>query len=184
MLHLVSEFADAKKRARKTTISSTAPSDAQFPIVGIGASAGGLAAVEEFLAAIPAGESLGMAFVLVQHLDPDHKSLLLDLVKRYTNMEVEWAENGMEVRSDRAYVMPPNKEMSLVGGRLVLTDPEAPRGLRLPIDYFFRSLAADQHERALCIVLSGTGSDGTLGLRVIKGEGGMAIVQTPESAGV
>ena len=156
---------------------------ASFPVVGIGASAGGLAAIEEFLAAMPSGESLGMAFVLVQHLDPDHKSLLLDLVKRYTHMEVAWAEDGMEVRSGCAYVMPPNKDMALVGGRLVLVEPEAPRGQRLPIDYFFRSLAADQRERAVCIVLSGTGSDGTLGLRAIKGEGGMAIAQSPDSAG-
>jgi len=155
---------------------------ANFPVVGIGASAGGLAAIEEFLAALPAGESLGMAFVLVQQLDPDHKSLLLDLVKRYAHIEVAWAEDGMEVRSGHAYIMPPNKDMALVGGRLVLVKPEAPRGQRLPIDYFFRSLAADQHERAVCIVLSGAGSDGTLGLRAVKGEGGMAIAQTPETA--
>ena len=132
---------------------------------------------------MPAGDSLGMALVLVQHLDPDHKSLLLDLVKRYTHIEVAWAEDGTEVRPGCAYVMPPNKDMALVDGRLTLVEPEAPRGLRLPIDYFFRSLAADQRERAVCIVLSGTGSDGTLGLRAIKGEGGMAIAQSPESAG-
>jgi two-component system CheB/CheR fusion protein len=124
-----------------------------------------------------------MAFVLVQHLDPDHKSLLLDLVKRYAHIEVAWAEDGMEVRSGHAYIMPPNKDMALVGGRLVLVKPAAPRGQRLPIDYFFRSLAADQHERAVCIVLSGAGSDGALGLRAVKGEGGMAIAQTPETAG-
>ena len=157
-----------------------APPD--FPVVGIGASAGGLAAIEEFLAAMPSGESSGMAFVLVQHLDPDHKSLLLDLVQRYTQMEVNWAEDGMEVHPGCAYVMPPNKDMALIGGRLALLEPEAPRGLRLPIDYFFRSLAADRRERAVCIVLSGTGSDGTLGLRAVKGEGGMAIAQSPETA--
>jgi len=161
--------------------SAAKPRD--FPIVGIGASAGGLAAIEEFLVAMPAVDTLGMALVLVQHLDPDHKSLLLDLVKRYTHIEVAWAEDGTEVRPGCAYVMPRNKDMALVNGRLTLVEPEAPRGLRLPIDYFFRSLAADQHERAVCIVLSGTGSDGTLGLRAIKGEGGMAIAQSPESAG-
>ena len=171
----------ARKRAAAAAAKSAAAAD--FPVVGIGASAGGLAAIEEFLAAMPSGESLGMAFVLVQHLDPDHKSMLLDLVKRYTHMEVAWAEDGMEVRPSCAYVMPPNKDMALVGGRLVLVDPEAPRGQRLPIDYFFRSLAADQRERAVCIVLSGTGSDGTLGLRAIKGEGGMAIAQSPDTAG-
>jgi len=176
----------ARKRAAAATGKSAAvaaAAAADFPVVGIGASAGGLAAIEEFLAAMPTGESLGMAFVLVQHLDPDHKSMLLDLVRRYTHMEVAWAENGMEVRPSCAYVMPPNKDMALVGGRLVLVDPEAPRGQRLPIDYFFRSLAADQRERAVCIVLSGTGSDGTLGLRAIKGEGGMAIAQNPDTAG-
>jgi two-component system CheB/CheR fusion protein len=163
--------------------AKSAATPAGFPIVGIGASAGGLAAIEEFFAAMPAGDSLGMALVLVQHLDPDHKSLLLDLVRRYTQIEVAWAEDGMEVQPGCAYVMPPNKDMALVDGHLLLLDPEAPRGQRLPIDHFFRSLAADQHERAVCVVLSGTGSDGTLGLRAVKGEGGMAIVQTPESAG-
>ena len=165
------------KRAAKS-----APTPPNYPVVGIGASAGGLAAIEEFLAAMPTDESLGMAFVLVQHLDPDHKSLLLDLVKRYTRMDVAWAEDGMEVRPGCAYVMPPNKDMALTNGRLVLIEPDAPRGQRLPIDYFFRSLAADQHERAVCIVLSGTGSDGTLGVRAIKGEGGMAIAQSPDTA--
>ncbi len=171
-----------KKPARRVSTASAAAPQAPFPVVGIGASAGGLAAIEEFLAAMPAGESLRMAFVLVQHLDPDHKSLLLDLVKRYTDMDVEWAADGVQVRPGKAYVAPPNQDVALVDGRLVLTEPESPRGLRLPIDHFFRSLAADQHERAVCIVLSGTGSDGTLGLRAIKGEGGMAIAQSPESA--
>ncbi len=170
-------------RKRKPAVAArVAPVAAEFPVVGIGASAGGLAAIEEFLAAMPTGNPLGMAIVLVQHLDPDHKSLLLDLVKRYTHMEVAWAEDGMEVRSGCAYVMPPNKDMALVGGVLRLVEPEAPRGQRLPIDYFFRSLAADQRERAVCIVLSGTGSDGTLGVRAVKGEGGMAIAQTPGTA--
>jgi hypothetical protein len=164
------------KRPDKPTASP------RFPIVGIGASAGGLVAIEEFLAAVPTDESLGMALVLVQHLDPDHKSLLLDLIKKYTHLQIAWAEDGMEVRSGRAYVMPPNTEMVLVGGRLCLAEPEMPRGQRLPIDYFFRSLAADQGERAVGIVLSGTGSDGTLGLRMIKGEGGMVIAQDPRTA--
>ena len=171
-------------RKRKPAVAArVAPVAAEFPVVGIGASAGGLAAIEEFLAAMPTGNPLGMAIVLVQHLDPDHKSLLLDLVKRYTHMEVAWAEDGMEVRSGCAYVMPPNKDMALVGGVLRLVEPEAPRGQRLPIDYFFRSLAADQRERAVCIVLSGTGSDGVIGLRAVKGEGGMVMAQQPDTAG-
>ncbi len=175
--------AAAEKRTPRTPAPPPLPASADFPVVGIGASAGGLAAIEEFLAALPSDRPVGMAFVLVQHLDPDHKSILLELVRRYTKMEVEWAKNGMEVRPECAYVMPPNKDMELVDGRLVLMAPESPRGMRLPIDTFFRSLAADQHERAICLVLSGTGSDGTQGVRAIKGEGGMVIAQSPESAG-
>ena len=123
-----------------------------------------------------------MAFVVVQHLDPDHKSILIDLVKRYTKMQVYKVEDGMEVQPNCIYIIPPNRDMAFLNGKLHLLEPSAPRGLRLPIDFFFRSLAQDQHERAICIVLSGTGTDGTLGLKAIKGEGGMAMVQAPESA--
>ena len=153
-----------------------------FPIVGIGASAGGLAAIEQFLAAMPPDTESGMAFVLVQHLDPDHKSILLDLIKKYTRMQAFKIEDGMRVQPNCVYVIPPNKDLALLHGRLHLMEPSAPRGMRLPIDSFFRSLAEDQHERAICVVLSGTGTDGTLGLKAIKGEGGMAMVQSPESA--
>ena len=161
--------------------SSVRP-EASFPIVGIGASAGGLAAIEAFFAAMPADMESGMAFVVVQHLDPDHKSILIDLVKRYTRMQVFKVEDGMEVQPNCVYIIPPNRDMAFLNGKLHLLEPSAPRGLRLPIDFFFRSLAQDQHERAICIVLSGTGTDGTLGLKAIKGEGGMAMVQAPESA--
>ncbi|MCX5998858.1 MAG: PAS domain-containing protein [Chloroflexi bacterium] len=156
--------------------------EAGFPVVGIGASAGGLAAFEAFFANMPADTESGMAFVLVQHLAPDHKSILSDLVRRYTPMKVYEAEDGMKVLPNCTYIIPPNQNMAFLHGELYLTEPVAPRGLRLPIDYFFRSLAQDQRERAICIVLSGTGSDGTLGLKAIKGEGGMAMAQTPESA--
>jgi two-component system CheB/CheR fusion protein len=122
-----------------------------------------------------------MAFVLVQHLAPDHKSILTDLVKRYTRMQVFEVEDGMAVRPDCVYIIPPNRDMAFLNGALQLLDPAAPRGQRLPIDFFFRSLAQDQHERAVCIVLSGTGSDGTLGVRAVKGEGGMVMAQNPES---
>lgn len=154
----------------------------RFPIVGIGASAGGLAAFEAFFSAIPTDLQTGMAFVLVQHLAPDHKSILTDLVQRYTRMAVMEVEDGMAVRPDCAYIIPPKLDMALFNGKLHLFEPSAPRGLRLPIDFFFRSLAQDQHEQAICVVLSGTGSDGTLGARAIKGEGGMVMVQTPSSA--
>ncbi len=154
---------------------------AGFPIVGIGASAGGLAAFEAFFSGMPAETDPGMAFVLVQHLAPDHKSILSDLVKRYTRMQVFEVEDGMAVRPNCAYIIPPNRDMAFLDGTLQLLEPAAPRGHRLPIDFFFRSLAQDQHERAICIVLSGTGSDGTQGVRAVKGEGGMVMVQNPES---
>ncbi|MBU1747173.1 MAG: PAS domain-containing protein [Chloroflexi bacterium] len=152
-----------------------------FPVVGIGASAGGLAAFEAFFSAMPADTETGMAFVLVQHLAPDHKSILADLVRRYTRMQVYQVENGMTVQPNCAYIIPPNRDMALLNGTLQLLEPTAARGLRLPIDFFFRSLAQDQRERAICIVLSGTGSDGTLGVRAVKGEGGMVMAQNPTS---
>ncbi len=155
---------------------------AGFPVVGIGASAGGLAAFEAFFAGLPGETDPGMAFVLVQHLAPDHKSILTDLIRRYTRMQVFEVEDGMVVRPNCAYIIPPNRDMAFLNGTLQLMEPSAPRGQRLPIDFFFRSLAQDQRERAICIVLSGTGSDGTLGVRAIKGEGGMAMVQNPASA--
>jgi two-component system, chemotaxis family, CheB/CheR fusion protein len=151
------------------------------PVVGIGASAGGLAAFEAFFSGMPPGTDPGMAFVLVQHLAPDHKSILSELVKRYTRMDVFQVVDGMAVKPNCAYIIPPNRDMAFVSGRLQLLEPGAPRGQRLPIDFFFRSLAQDQGERAICIVLSGTGSDGTQGVRAIKGEGGMAMAQNIES---
>jgi two-component system CheB/CheR fusion protein len=138
-----------------------------FPIVGIGASAGGLAAFEEFFSGMPKDTKPGMAFVLVQHLAPDHKSILTELIRRYTSMQVFEVEDGMQVRPNCAYIIPPNRDMAFLNGTLELMEPLAPRGHRLPIDFFFRSLAQDLHERAICIVLSGTGSDGTLGVRAI-----------------
>ncbi|SEH06109.1 chemotaxis protein CheB [Candidatus Venteria ishoeyi] len=152
-----------------------------FPIVGIGASAGGLAAFEAFFSAMPADADPGMAFVLVQHLAPDHKSILSELVRRYTRMKVFEVEDGMEVQANCAYIIPPNRDMAFLNGSLQLLEPVAPRGQRLPIDFFFRSLAQGQRERAIGVVLSGTGSDGVLGVRAIKGEGGMVMAQTPDS---
>ncbi|HWR28424.1 MAG TPA: chemotaxis protein CheB, partial [Negativicutes bacterium] len=152
-----------------------------FPIVGIGASAGGLAAFEAFFSAMPADTDSGMAFILVQHLAPDHKSLLSELIQRYTRMQVIEVEDGMKVEPNHAYIIPPNRDMAFLNGALQLLEPAAPRGQRLPIDFFFRSLAADQHERAIGIILSGTGSDGALGVRSIKAEGGMVMSQNPES---
>ncbi len=153
----------------------------QLPIVGIGASAGGLAAFQAFFSAMPVDTDPGMAFVLVQHLSPDHKSILTDLIKRCTRMEVREVEDGTTVQPNRVYIIPPNRDMAFLNGTLQLLEPVAPRGLRFPIDFFFRSLALGLRERAICIVLSGTGSDGALGVRAIKGEGGLVIAQAPES---
>ncbi|MEI8344829.1 MAG: chemotaxis protein CheB [Candidatus Omnitrophota bacterium] len=155
--------------------------EVSFPIVGIGASAGGLAAFEAFFSGMPTDRDPGMAFVVVQHLAPDHKSILTELIRRYTRMQVFEVEDGMRVQPNCTYIIPPNRDMAFLNGVLQLLEPSAQRGQRLPIDFFFRSLARDQRERAIGIVLSGTGSDGTLGVKAIKGEGGMVMAQNPKS---
>lgn len=157
------------------------PEKVGFPIVGIGASAGGLGAIEAFLSSMPADKDSGMAFVLVQHLAPDHKSIMSELIKRYTRMQVFEVEDGMTVCPDCAYIIPPNRDMAILNGSLQLLTPSTTHGQRLPIDFFFRSLALDQRDRAIGIILSGTGSDGTQGVRAIKGEGGMVMAQNFES---
>ncbi len=156
------------------------PSESRFPIVGIGSSAGGLEALELFLANVPA-ES-GMAFVIVQHLDPTHKGIMVELLQRGTAMPVVQVKDLTRVEPDCVYVIPPNKDMSILHGVLHLLDPAAPRGLRLPIDFFFRSLADDRQEHSIGVILSGMGSDGTLGLRAIKEKAGVVFVQDPASA--
>ena len=185
-----------RKTTRKAGLPASAARDGQsgqaqevqggevpaiFPIVGIGASAGGLAAFEAFFSGMPEDVDPDMAFVLVQHLAPNHKSLLSDLVRRHTRMQVFEVEDGMVVQPNCVYVIPPNRDMAFLNGTLQLLEPSAPRGQRLPIDFFFGSLANDQGRRAIGVVLSGTGSDGTQGVRAIKGEGGMVMAQTPES---
>ncbi|MFT5286445.1 MAG: two-component system CheB/CheR fusion protein [Planctomycetota bacterium] len=152
-----------------------------FPVVGIGASAGGLAAFEAFFSGMPPDVDPGMAFVLVQHLAPDHKSILSELIRRYTRMEVFEVEDGMLVKPNCAYIIPPGCDLAFLNGKLHLHEPREPRGQRLPIDFFFRSLAEDQEERAIGIVLSGTGSDGTLGVRAIKDKGGIVMAQNAAS---
>lgn len=151
-----------------------------FFIVGIGASAGGLEALEQFFPPMP--HDSGMAFILVLHLDPTHKSIMRELLQKYTPMEISEVENGMQVEPNRVYIIPPNKDMAIMNRRLQLLEPVERRGLRHPIDFFFRSLAQDLQERAIGVVLSGTGTEGTLGLKAIKGEGGLAIAQDPEDA--
>ncbi len=163
--------------------SSTNPADGSspsFPVVGIGASAGGLEAFEQFFIGLP--PDTGMAFVLVQHLSPPHKSILPEIIQRFTSMPVAQVTDGIPVQPNQVYVIPPGVDLALTDGHLSLLKPEAARGHRLPIDFFFRTLARDQHERAIGVVLSGSGSDGSLGVKSIKAEGGLTIAQAPETA--
>jgi len=153
---------------------------AAIPIVGIGASAGGLEALEQFFRHAPANS--GMAFVLVQHLDPNHASLLTEILQRTTSMPVVEALDQIPVEPNCVYVIPPNRDMAIFHGKLQLSVPNEPRGQRMPIDAFLRSLAEDQQENAIGIILSGTGTDGTLGLRAILGAGGVTLVQDPATA--
>jgi PAS domain S-box-containing protein len=148
--------------------------------VGIGCSAGGLEALEKLLSHLPADS--GLACVIVQHLDPTHVSALPALLQRITPLKVVEAGEGMRVQPDCIYIIPPNKDLSLVHGTLHLLDPVAPRGLRLPIDFFLRALAEDRGDQAIGIVLSGMGSDGVFGLRAIKEKAGLTLVQEPASA--
>jgi two-component system CheB/CheR fusion protein len=156
--------------------------DVNFSIVGIGASAGGLAAFEAFFSGMPSDRNPNMAFVLVQHLSPDHSSALADIIQRYTRMKVVEVQDGMSVESNCVYIIPPGYDMAFLHGELHLIEPAALRGQRLTIDLFFRSLAQDLHARAIGIILSGTGSDGAEGIKAIKAAGGLVIVQTPDSA--
>ena len=155
---------------------------APFPVVGIGASAGGLGAIETFFTHMSADAGADMAFVLVQHLAPDHRSLLTELVQRFTRMTVAEITDGTRVEPNHVYIIPPNKDLELFHGTLHLKDPVKADGLHLSIDAFFRSLAQDQRERAIGIVLSGAGSDGALGVRALKELDGMVMVQAPDSA--
>ncbi|MFO7993167.1 MAG: chemotaxis protein CheB [Marinobacter sp.] len=149
-------------------------------IVGIGASAGGLASLEDFFRNTPA--DTGMAFLVVQHLDPTQKAMLPELLQRYTDMPVHEAGQNMSIAADSVYVIPPNRELRVFSDTLKLDQPAEPRGLRLPINVLFSSLASAQNEQAIAVVLSGMGSDGTLGLQAIKATGGLTVVETPESA--
>ncbi|MCF7974880.1 MAG: PAS domain-containing protein, partial [Phycisphaerae bacterium] len=145
-----------------------------------GASAGGLEALERFLRHVPSAS--GMAFVIVQHLDPTRKGIMPELLQQATDMKVMQVKDRTKVRPDCVYVIPPNKDMSILHGVLHLLAPAAPRGLRLPIDFFLRALAQDQQGRSIGVILSGMGSDGTLGLRALKERAGVVLVQEPTTA--
>ncbi|MEQ8838552.1 MAG: chemotaxis protein CheB, partial [Lacipirellulaceae bacterium] len=152
----------------------------QFPIVGIGASAGGLEAIERFFDNTP--PDTGMAFIIVQHLSPDFKSLMDELLARHTEMPIHKVENGMAIVPNGIYLIPPKKNMVLSDGKLLLTDQDASGGLNLPIDILFRSMARDAGKRCIAVVLSGTGSDGSRGLDDIHHAGGLVVVQDADSA--
>ena len=151
-----------------------------FYIVGLGASAGGLEAFEKFFRNTPSDS--GMAFILVPHLDPTHVSLMPELIQKSSKMDVVQVKDGIAVKPNAVYIVPPNHDLAILNGTLQLFAPQKITGPRMPIDYFFRSLAEDRGEKAICIILSGMGTDGTLGLRAIKGELGMAMVQSVDSA--
>ncbi len=163
-----------------SNVNATNIYSSQFPIVCIGASAGGLEAFEQFLSNVP--KDSGMAYIVIQHLDPTQKGMLPELLQRISSIEVVEVEDGMTVKPNRVYVIPSNKTMSILNGVLYLFEPLESRGLRLPIDYFLFSLADDQHENAIGVILSGMGSDGSAGIRAIKEKNGIVLVQDPTEA--
>ena len=173
----------SNKTSAPVKIKKTAalPKDpANFPIVGIGASAGGLEALETLFDNMP--PALRIAIVIIQHLSPKHKSIMASLLRKHTPMTVLEIEDGMKIKPSCVYLNPPDKNVAIINRQLYLTEPLQTHGINLPIDSFFRSLSEDLAEKAICIILSGTATDGTLGIKAVKGEGGMAMVQDPDSA--
>ncbi|WP_424354999.1 chemotaxis protein CheB [Methanobacterium sp. MBAC-LM] len=164
----------------KNKLKDDPKEEKKIPVVGVGSSAGGLEALGKMFSNMPSDSGLG--FVLIQHLDPAHKSSMAELLSRYTNMEVLEIEDGMHIEPNKLYVTPPNKNVGIIDDVLHLAVPKEPHGLRRPIDFFFQSLADNLEEYAIGIILSGFGSDGTIGIRAIKSMGGMVIAQDPDSA--
>ncbi len=162
----------------KTDGQGTTPAPTHY--VAVGASAGGLEAIESFFSHMPPDSGLG--FIVIQHLSPDYKSLMVELLSKKTLMPVHRAEDGMLVLPNHVYLIPPKKNLTIFHGKLLLSEQDHSKGVNLPIDVFLRSLAEDQNEKAVAIILSGTGSDGTRGVRAIKEYGGMVMVQNEESA--
>jgi two-component system CheB/CheR fusion protein len=157
------------------------PPSGDFPVVGIGASAGGLEACRKLVDGLPA--ATGMAFILVQHLDPTHESMMVDLLAGHTAMTVRQAADGMPIERDHLYVIPPGSYLSVGDGALHLSRPQARHGARLPFDFLLHSLAEAYGPRAICVILSGTGADGSLGLKAVKAKSGLVIAQDPDEAG-
>ncbi|RJQ41082.1 MAG: PAS domain-containing protein [Nitrospiraceae bacterium] len=177
---VIDKSAGSKALKTHSTESPGEKRDALFPVVGIGASAGGLEAFEQFFGSMPSDS--GMAFALVSHLDPGHESMLTEILQRVTKMPVVEAKDQMKVEPNHVYVIPPNRDMTIFHMTLQVSIPEKSRGQRMPIDNLLRSLAEEQGENSIGIILSGTGSDGTLGLRAILGAGGVSFVQEPSTA--
>lgn len=167
-------------RRRSGPEHGTEPVDVDFPVVGIGASAGGLEACRKLLAAIP--DKSGMALILVQHLDPHHESMMAELLASHTTMTVQQATDGMPVEPDHLYIIPPGRDLAVRNGALHLSSPQARHGARLPFDFLLQSLAEAFGMHSVCVILSGTGADGSLGLKAVKEASGLVIVQDPTEA--
>ena len=170
----------AKKVPPARAIQNQPKGRRSFPVVGMGASAGGLETLQRFFTTMPADS--GMAFLVVQHLDPTHESMMTQVLARSTSMNVVQAGNGMAIEKNQVYVIPPNRYLGLSRGILQVTIPEEYRGQRMPVDFLFHSLAEDQKDHAICIILSGSGTDGTSALRNVSALGGISIVQEPSTA--
>lgn len=183
-----SDKAKSKSRVKVPGVSSMAgdtegqksKNNTSFPVVGVGASAGGLEAFTQLLQHLPS--DTGMVFVFVQHLDPTHESILPEILSKATNMPVKKVEDGMPVEPNCIYVIPPNTNMGISHGTLSLIARPKTSAPHIPIDIFFRSLAEDRKSKAIGVILSGTGSDGAIGLEAIKAEGGITFVQDEKSA--
>ncbi|HUG91844.1 MAG TPA: chemotaxis protein CheB, partial [Planctomycetaceae bacterium] len=169
-----------RRKTQRTSRRADESAEGVFPIVGIGASAGGFDALRRLLEAMP--DKPGVALVIIQHLDPTKKSLASELLAKSTRMQVCQVEDDPQVKPNHVYVIPPGKYLSIAQGKLHLSEPDAPRGARMAIDVFLRSLAADQTVRAVGVILSGSGTDGTLGVKAIKAAGGIVVAQDPLTA--
>jgi two-component system CheB/CheR fusion protein len=161
--------------------AESTPIGPPFPVVGVGASAGGLESFKDLLENLPPDP--GLAVVYVAHMEPHHKSHLPEILEKVTGMPVREGREGMTVEIDHVYIIPPNTNMALTDGKLSLTPRSPVRGQHMPIDYLFRSLARIQKNRAIGVILSGGGTDGTLGFQAIKAEGGITFAQDEKTAG-
>ncbi|MBE0531751.1 MAG: response regulator [Rhodospirillales bacterium] len=171
---------NARSRDERAPSHATSRDPSDFPVIGIGASAGGLESFQKFFDALPADS--GIAIILIQHLDPTHQSMMVELLAGHTPMKVQHAADGMEVERGCVYVIPPGVYLSMREGALRLSKPRERHGARLPFDFLLHSLAEELGERAICVVLSGTGSDGSLGLKSVKEKCGLVIAQDPDEA--